>query len=75
MIIIFNALLKLLTQKSQRGTCIQLTLSIEKVDKEFWKCKDESIRWEYKTDERRKTMTLSAMEIWKKTVDLGGKEY
>ena len=35
------------------------------MDKEFWKCKDESIRWGYITDEHRKAITLSAMERWK----------
>ena len=39
MIIIFNALWKSLGKKSQRG--IPLTLSIENVDKEFWKWEDD----------------------------------
>ena len=38
-----NALCKSLAQKSQRG--IPLNLSIENVDKEFWKCEDKRIRW------------------------------
>ena len=64
MIIIFNALWKSLEQKSQRG--IPLTLSIEGVDREFWKCDGEGSRWEYITDEHRNATTLSAMERWKK---------
>ena len=43
MIIIFNARWKSLTQKFQRG--IPLTLSIENVDKEFWKWEGEISRW------------------------------
>ena len=52
--------------KLQRG--IPLTLSIENVNKEFWKCEDESIRWGYITDEHRKAITLlSHGEIEKKS--------
>ena len=63
MIIIFNALWKLLPQKSQTG--IPLILSIENVNKKFWKWNDECSRWGYMTDEHRNAITLSAMEGWK----------
>ena len=49
-----------LAQKFQRG--IPLTLSIENVDKDYWKCEGESNRWGYVTDEHQKAITLSAME-------------
>ena len=39
-----------------------LTLSIENVDKEYWKCKGESNRWGHITDGHRNAITLSAME-------------
>ena len=59
----------LFAQKSRID--IPLTLSIKNVDKEFWKCKGESIRWGgggggggQITDEHRKAITLSTMERW-----------
>ena len=39
---------------------------MENVDKEFWKCKGESSRWGYITDQHRNAPTLSAIERWKK---------
>ena len=41
------------------------TLSIENVDKEFWKWDGESSGWGYMTNEHRNAITLSAMEGWK----------
>ena len=42
------------------------TLSIENVDKEFWKGESESSGRGYITDEHRNEIIFSAMERWKK---------
>ena len=49
--------------RSRRNPRDPLTLSIENVDKEFWQCYGERIRWGYITDKYRKTKTLSVMKM------------
>ena len=50
--------------------CLILNTECLILNIEFWKCEGESIRWGYITDEHQNAITLSAMERWKKTVDL-----